>query len=205
MGTCLIAFAARSGREPTVYHETPVSAFEDPSRPPAWLPRPYGHQEWPNDPQPPAPSRAQAPDPGLIDPRCVMSAPSGPRFGLQRGQRLRAGRDFVRLKESGQRWIQGCLILNWQPALEGHSGSRLGVVTSKSIGNAVCRNRARRLLKEVFRRHQHELGRPVDMILVARKSIVGKGLDAVEADYIRSLKGARLRSDRSPTLPPAPR
>lgn len=134
-----------------------------------------------------------------------MAALSGPRLGLQRGQRLRAGRDFVRLKESGQRWVQGCLILNWQPALAGHSGSRLGVVTSKSIGNAVCRNRARRLLKEVFRRHQQELGRPVDMILVARKSIVGKGYDAVEADYLRSLKGARLRPDPSPTASSDPR
>ncbi len=74
-------------------------------------------------------------------------------------------------------------------------------MTSKAIGNAVCRNRARRLLKEVFRRHQHELGRPVDMILVARKSIVGKGFSAVEADYLRSLKGAHLRSSPSPTLP----
>jgi len=123
-----------------------------------------------------------------------MSAPSGSGLGLQRGQRLRAGRDFVRLKESGQRWVQGCLILNWQPAIGGRTASRLGVVTSKAIGNAVCRNRARRLLKEVFRRHQHELGRPVDLILVARKSIVGKGLEAVESDYLRSLSGARLRS-----------
>jgi|LauGreDrversion4_2_1035121.scaffolds.fasta_scaffold447311_3 ribonuclease P protein component len=134
-----------------------------------------------------------------------MSAPSGPRLGLQRGQRLRAGRDFVRLKESGQRWIQGCLILNWQPALEGRAGSRLGVVTSKAIGNAVCRNRARRLLKEVFRRHQHEIAHPVDMILVARKSIVGKGFDAVEADYLRSLKCARLRPGTSPTSLTDPR
>lgn len=122
-----------------------------------------------------------------------MAAPSGSRFALQRGQRLRAGRDFIRLKDSGQRWVQGCLILNWQVAEEGRTGSRLGVVTSKTLGNAVCRNRARRLLKEVFRRHQHELGHPVDVILVARKSIVGKGLDAVESDFLRSLKGARLR------------
>ena len=130
-----------------------------------------------------------------------MSAPSVPRLGLQRGQRLRAGHDFVRLKESGQRWIQGCLILNWQPASDRTSGCRLGVVTSKAIGNAVCRNRARRLLKEVYRRHQHEIIRPVDLILVARKSIVGKGLDAVEADYLRSLRGARLGPVPSQTVP----
>ena len=134
-----------------------------------------------------------------------MSAPSGPRLILRREQRLRAGRDFIRLKESGQRWVQGCLILNWQPAPEGRSGSRLGVVTSKTIGNAVCRNRARRLLKEVFRRHQHELPHPMDMILVARKSIVGKGLDAVESDYLRSLAGARLRPGFPRSTPAEPR
>ncbi|MFM7214522.1 MAG: ribonuclease P protein component [Verrucomicrobiota bacterium] len=134
-----------------------------------------------------------------------MSAPSVPRLGLQRGQRLRAGCDFIRLKESGQRWVQGCLILNWQPASDPRSGSRIGVVTSKTIGNAVCRNRARRLLKEVFRRHQHAISVPVDLILVARKSIVGKGFDAVEADYLRSLKGARLGPVPSRTVPAPPR
>jgi len=134
-----------------------------------------------------------------------MSAPSVPRLGLQRGQRLRAGCDFIRLKESGQRWVQGCLILNWQPASDRRSGSRVGFVTSKTIGNAVCRNRARRLLKEVFRRHQHAISVPVDLILVARKSIVDKGFDAVEADYLRSLKGARLGPVPSQTAPVPPR
>ena len=33
---------------------------------------------------------------------------------------------------------------------------RLGVVTSKKIGSAVARSRARRLLRESFRQHQHE-------------------------------------------------
>jgi RNase P protein component len=50
----------------------------------------------------------------------------------------------------------------------------LGVVTSKKIGGAVQRSRARRLLRESFRQHQHEFAQPVELVLVARNSIAGK-------------------------------
>ena len=42
--------------------------------------------------------------------------------------------------------------------------SRLGVVTSRKIGGAVARSRARRLLRESFRLHQRELAQAVDLV-----------------------------------------
>jgi ribonuclease P protein component len=98
----------------------------------------------------------------------------------------------MRLRQTGERLAQGCLIANWQPLPAG-ARPRLGVVTSKKIGGAVQRARARRLLRESFRLHQHDLARPVDMILVARNSIAGKGLAEVEKDYLLALKRAGLR------------
>ena len=122
-----------------------------------------------------------------------MSAPPDNPLRLGRENRLRAGGDFIRLKSKGKRQVQGCLIFNWQPAeLAGLRHSRLGVVAGKSIGGAVVRNRAKRLLKEAFRLHQHELAHPVTAVLVARASIVGRDYGQVEGDFLVALRRARL-------------
>ena len=86
--------------------------------------------------------------------------------------------------------VCGCLIANWQAVSA--VASRLGVVTSGRIGGAVVRSRARRLLRESFRLHQHELARAVDLVLVARPSIAGRKLADVERDLLRVLRQARI-------------
>ena len=91
----------------------------------------------------------------------------------------------------GDALVLGCLIANWQ-RLPPQAASRLGVVTGGRIGGAVVRNRARRLLRETFRLHQHDLAGPVDLVLVARPSIAGKGLAEVERDLLTTLRKAGL-------------
>ncbi|PWU17952.1 MAG: ribonuclease P protein component [Verrucomicrobia bacterium] len=118
-----------------------------------------------------------------------MATPHRLRFGAD--MRLKQGRDFARLRQQGQRLAMGCLVANWQRMPE-HATSRLGVVTSGKIGGAVVRTRARRLLREVFRLHQHDLAGPVDLVLVARQSIVDKGLAEVEKDFLTTLRKAGL-------------
>jgi len=114
-----------------------------------------------------------------------------PPLRLQFSNRRRISRssDFARLKEEGRREICGTLILNWLPSQE----LRLGVVTSRKVGSAVIRSRARRFLREVFRQHQHEVTEPVSMVLVARKSIAEMTLETVRRDYLRALSRAKLR------------
>jgi ribonuclease P protein component len=109
---------------------------------------------------------------------------------LPRGRRLQRPAEFSRVRTQGRRLVQGCLILNWMTA--GGQTSRLGVITSRKLGPAVQRNRARRLLRECFRRHQSELTQPVALVLVARNSINGRGLGEVEIDYLAALRRAGL-------------
>ena len=120
-----------------------------------------------------------------------MAAPTSQRLRFNRAARLKQGRDFARLRQAGERLANGCLIANWQ-RLPGNAASRLGVITSRKLGGAVVRTRARRLLRESFRLHQHDLAEPVDLVLVARASIVGRGLADVERDFLTTLRRARL-------------
>lgn len=122
--------------------------------------------------------------------------PPLPRSGatslrLGRSSRLAQSRDFARLRQHGERLALGCLIANWNKLPAG-STPRLGVVTSKKIGDAPNRSRARRLLRESFRLHQHEFSQPVDLVLVARNSIAGKSFAGVEKDYLTVLRRANL-------------
>jgi ribonuclease P protein component len=113
------------------------------------------------------------------------------RLRLGRDSRLGQNRDFMRVRQQGQRLVQGCLIANWNRLPDGAS-PRLGVITSRKIGGAVARSRARRLLRESFRQHQHEFSQPVELVLVARNSIAGKKFAGVEKDFLAALNRAGL-------------
>ena len=113
------------------------------------------------------------------------------RLPFGRAMRIKYGRDFVRVRAQGGRLVLGCLVANWLPLPAG-SATRLGVVASSKIGGAVIRTRAKRLLRESFRLHQLELAQPLDLVLVARNSIVGKDLAVVERDFLAVLRKAGL-------------
>jgi ribonuclease P protein component len=72
---------------------------------------------------------------------------------------------------------------------------RLGLATSRRVGGAVERNRAKRLLRESFRRNKSEPLRGLDLVLVPKREIVGLRLGDVEAEY--RLRVARLLRRRA--------
>ena len=120
-----------------------------------------------------------------------MGASNPGRFRFGAASRIKQSRDFAQVRQHGERLTSGCLIVNLR-RLRAEAPSRLGVVTSGRIGNAVTRARARRLLREVFRLHRGKLVQPVDLVLIARASIAGKGFRQVERDFLTSLRKAGL-------------
>ena len=134
----------------------------------------------------------------------IMPAVPPKRLRFGRAARIKQARDFARARQEGQRSVCGCLIANWRVLPERNS-TRLGVVASRKVGGSVIRSRARRLLRETFRLHQHELNRPVDLVLVARQSIARHGLSEVEKDFLTTMKRAGLLSAASepPSAAPA--
>src|SRR3954467_206597 len=118
--------------------------------------------------------------------------PAGARFSFPKSRRLQQGWEFEKIRREGRRLVKGCLILNWRIA-EGRPYSRVGVISSRKIGNAVHRARARRLMREAFRLHQHQIAPSSDLVLIARPSIQEKTFGQVEKDFLLLLKEAKLQ------------
>lgn len=104
---------------------------------------------------------------------------------------MQRAREFSLVRAQGHRSVKGCLIANWMP-LPAQTLSKLGVVTSRKVGSAVVRSRARRLMREVFRLHQHDFEKPLALVLVARNSIAGKKLSDVERDFLILMRQTHL-------------
>jgi ribonuclease P protein component len=105
-------------------------------------------------------------------------------------QRLRTGADFDAVFKRGAR-LDGPLFL-LVAAPNGRVFDRLGLAVSRRVGDAVERNRARRLLREGFRRLERAGSPGVDLVVVARAPLARRG----QAEVDRELRERLLRIRR---------
>jgi ribonuclease P protein component len=101
-------------------------------------------------------------------------------------ERIRKKKDFSNLYKKGNSARGTYLNLIYLP--NSLTYSRMAVVASKKIGNAVQRNRVRRRVKELFRRNKDLLMTPVDMIVVTKKGIQDATLDDIRPQFLSMIR-----------------
>lgn len=94
------------------------------------------------------------------------------RQGLPPTRRVRKRRDFQRAYEQGYKVVTPQFALYVCP--NGREASRLGVTATRRIGKAAVRNRARRLVREAYRKNQHALPDGYDFVVVVRHKLLAE-------------------------------
>jgi len=118
-----------------------------------------------------------------------MSDSYGPR------ERIRKKSDFTALYEKGRSFRSRYYTLIYLP--NGLTYPRMSAVSSRKVGDAVRRNRARRRARELFRRNKSRLAGPVDMLIITRSDLVDAPWSKLQEQFLVHLSSlARETSSR---------
>jgi ribonuclease P protein component len=118
---------------------------------------------------------------------------------VQRRFRLTRSEDFKRVRRSGKSYAHPLVVLIATKSEKNDSPRvRIGVAAGRTVGTAVQRNRAKRLLREAMRpllpkltqTQDHASG--LDLILIARNGLTTASLEETQQALLNLMKRAQL-------------
>jgi ribonuclease P protein component len=121
----------------------------------------------------------------------IINMPARRSLSFPKARRLTRESEFERVKQSGCAQ-HGKLLMLGLLAVENAGRSRAGFVTSRKIGGAVARNRLRRRLREIVRKHQHDLREDFWIVLIARPDAARASYRALEDEWLRLANRASI-------------
>ncbi len=109
---------------------------------------------------------------------------------MQRKFRLTRSEDFKRVRRSGKSYAHPLVVL----IVQAHEEPRvkIGVTAGKTVGTAVYRNRAKRLLREALRPLLPQIASGLDLILIARPGLASATLPETSQALLTLLQRAQV-------------
>jgi ribonuclease P protein component len=117
--------------------------------------------------------------------------PGAHSLSFPKGRRLTRASEFERVKQAG--YVErGKLVMIGVLAVRSSGACRAGFVTTRRVGGAAVRNRVRRRMREIVRKHQTDLREDFWMVLVARPEAAHASYHALEDEWLRLAKRASI-------------
>lgn len=150
------------------YEENVPAEQDSPEEDPRFS-RPFPHQE--------RPRRAE--------PQACQGTQEISRLSWQKERRLLKRPQFLTCFERGRKLQTRHFLLFVTIREECPDHFRLGLTVSKKMGNAVARNRIKRVVREYFRLHQNEYPGPLDIVVVPKRNLKATQLNLalVESEF----------------------
>src|SRR5438876_2287631 len=114
------------------------------------------------------------------------------RLRFPKSRRLTLDSEFQRVRTEGASIRGGMLTLGVLKNAESAAPSRAGFITSRRVGGAVVRNRTRRRLREIFRKHQHEVRGGIWIVTIASARAARGTFPALEDEWLRPGRRASI-------------
>jgi ribonuclease P protein component len=132
---------------------------------------------------------------------------AAPDSGLRRqslsAARLRRHADYQRAYAAGRKRQSASMSWFLAPQTEPGAGSRVGLTAGKVLGKAHERNRIKRRLREILRRHLELLPQGFDLILHPRRAVLTAEFTKLEAEVVRILQQVNAEAARMAQPVPA--
>ena len=106
-------------------------------------------------------------------------------LSFPKSRRLTRTSEFDRVRKEGTASRGSVITLAIAAAPNSADPSRLGIIASRKVGHAVVRNRARRRIREIFRKHQHEIKRGLWIVIIVSARASRTPYAQLEDEYLR--------------------